>query len=150
MPRNRIYAPLFLALVGIAVLFLCGRAAYSLWGYLRLDGEAAAQIERWEVRQTGTDTYRLFAHYNFEHRGKRWAGEGRYGGRRFPNRVAAEAKLVQLREVPLTAYFPTKKPRESVLSRLFPLKRVIYALIGLGVAVYFAILIGLSKDHAAV
>ncbi len=153
MKGHRLYGPLFLLLVAVAALVLVGRAAGGIWGYLRLDQEAPAHVERWEIEQVGTDAYSLVAHYSFDYRGEQREGSSRWAGKRFPNRLAAEAKMVRLRGAPVRVYFSAGRPDSAVLNRTFPLKRAIYALIGVGVALYFAVLAFLvrsSKNHASI
>ena len=134
------YWPLFLTSVLVAMLLLTGRAAYRVWGYLRLDGSAPVKVERWEVERLGTDRYGLVAHYTFDYQGQPVTTSSHWRGKRLLNRMAAEAKIVRLKEAPLVAYFPVKHPEEAVLERTFPLKACIYALVALGIMIYFYIL----------
>jgi uncharacterized protein DUF3592 len=125
-----------LAVAGGVVLWFGGMACFELWGYFRLKSFAPAQVERWEIKESSAK-YFLEGTYKYEVDGKLYEGRSRLKEPSFLNRLSAEEELKRWEGVRWSVWYNPSAPQVSSLQKLFPYKRVIYAVLSLGLFVYF-------------
>lgn len=133
------YRVLFLISVLVALWFAL-KSVVGAWGYLRLQGQAPAVIEGWEIEEISPSQFGYRVKYCFEAQGKRVKGEEVLKSPLYPNRYAAEGSLKSWKERRWTVYYVLLNPLTNTLQRPFPWKSLLYALISIGVLFYFIFL----------
>ncbi len=129
----------WVSLLGIMVaacLWFGGLALFELVGYFRLPAHTKAQIETWEVEERSSKFF-LVATYFFEVKGEKYAGRCSLKEPAFLNRFSAEAELKRWESYRWSVWYNPKSPKISSLQKLFPYKRLTYALISFSLLGYF-------------
>lgn len=120
----------------IATLWFGGGALVDLWRYSQLKVHTHAEILKWEVQEKGSK-YFVAATYFFEVGEKRYEQRFCFTQPIFLNYFSAEAELQQWQKYSWSVWYNPKAPHVSALQKLFPSKRVSYALVSLGICLYF-------------
>jgi hypothetical protein len=127
-----------LTLLGaIFFLILGSLAAVALYSYLRLEVSVFAVVDDWKVVKKSSSTYSIQGSYHFDFRGKTCQGSSVLPPPYHLNRPSAERARLKLEKEAYLVWIDPRHPEISSLERLFPVKKTIYALVALGVALYF-------------
>jgi hypothetical protein len=126
-----------LTLLG-SILFLClgSIAMREYYLYLRLSVRLEASIDHWKVIKKSSSSYPIQGSYHFEFRGKTYQGASSLKPPYPLNRPSAQKMIANLehsRKIWIDPYNPTISSLEKVL----PIKKIVYALITLGITLYF-------------
>ena len=140
------------AVVAAMTLWFGGKALWGVYNYLRVDQTAVGQVESWAIDRVGSDRFVLRAAYGFQVGGELYEGESVLPKLVFLNDLAAQQRMDRLEKEGWTIWYSSKKPSISRIGRVFPYKQCVYAVILLGVLVYFIVLglIGARKDDAVI
>ncbi len=135
-----------LVVIGAAVFLILGsQAAAALWNYGRLNSQAKASINTWEVVQKSSSSFALKVVYQFEFKENIHQGEMVLAPPYHFNRPSAEKAASNLEKKEWAVWVNSHNPEVSSLEREFPLKKTIYAFIALGITLYFGFLQQSSK-----
>lgn len=121
-----------------AALWFSATCAVDLWGYFRLRAHAPAHIERWEVEESSSKFF-VVGHYTFSVAGKTYQGNARVHPP-FLNRLTAEEEAGTWHKYQWRCWYDPHKPTFSSLQKLFPYKKTVYALMTVGLTLYFYLL----------
>jgi hypothetical protein len=130
---------ILLILTGSCALWFCAKSGYGAWNYLHLNALTSAQIEQWSVEDSGSYA-RIAASYSYEVEGKRYTGKTIFKEPEFLNRLSAENQLKSWEQHHYQAWYSSFFPGSSSLQKIFPYKSTVYALISVGVAIFFWIM----------
>ena len=126
-----------LTLLGsILFLGLGSVAMRDYYLYLRLSVKVEASIDQWKVIKKSSSSYPIQGKYHFEFQGKTYHGASNLKPPYPLNRPSAQKMIVEL-EPSRKLWIDPHNPMISSLERGFPIKKVVYALIALGVSLYF-------------
>lgn len=133
-----------LTLLGvILVLFLGTLAMADLYTYFRLRARVEASVDRWKVIKKSSSSYPIQCQYHFEFQGKSYQGASLLPSPYYLNRPSAEKALPKLETQKI--WIDPYHPAVSSLEKKLPLKKIINALIALGITLYFWMLEANSK-----
>jgi len=130
-------------LIGIAGLLTAGfliAAAIDLWGYLRLEKNSMAKIEKWETVEKGSSQFAIKAYFSFETEGRLYQGKTTFSKPYHLNRISAEKQIKIYTERPWSVWYQSSHPEHSSIDRIFPFKKCLYSLMLLGIFFYFIFL----------
>jgi hypothetical protein len=127
-------------LAALVAAFFLATASYELWNYFQLKQKTAAVVYHWKILKKASSQYAIRASYTFEIQGKNYTDKTIFGKPYHLNRLSAENQVKRLHKQPLTVWYQSNNPDHSSLSKEFPLKKCLYALLVLGVAIYFVTL----------
>lgn len=130
-------------LVGVAALctlYFIVTASYSLYQWSGKTHRAWATVEMWRVIELGPSKFAIEAEYSFTHEGQSYSGMTRFARPYHYNRPAAEREIQRKIEDRSVAFYDPSHPNRSALERFFPLKNTLYAMLTLGVFLYFVLL----------
>jgi hypothetical protein len=139
MSQNKVWIAI-LALVGAIALWFCAKALYQVYDYVRFDSQTVAEVESWSVEQVGSDRFALRAVYGFQVGEELYEGESYVPKLVFLNALAAKRRIEELESGGWAVWYRSRNPALSRLGKVFPYKQCAYALILLGVMVYFIFL----------
>lgn len=125
-----------LTLLGVLLALILGTTTMiDLYTYFRLTVPVEASVDRWKVIKKSSSSYPIQGQYHFEFQGKIYQGTSRLPPPYHLNRPSAEKAVPQLetRKVWIDPHYPTLSSFEKAL----PLKKIVYALVALGVTLYF-------------
>ena len=128
---------LFLALFAC---FFTYSAATSFAAYSRLKAQTPAQITAWRVVPKGSSAFAIEATYTFEIEGKTFQGKTFFAKPYHLNLSSAERQIKLFSERNWSVWYSPKNPKVSALERVFPMKKIVYAIVVLGVCGYFGAL----------
>ncbi len=135
--------PLWLSLLilsgGIAAWFSV-LALIGAYTYLKLDARAPARVSSLQVEEQGPSRYLVQAEYSYGVKGKIYEGRTLFCEPVYLNRISADADLDKWRQFSWEAWYNSNDPQDSSLQKFFPFKKFLYALLTIGVFVYFLIL----------
>jgi hypothetical protein len=138
MQRNAVWGILLLIIVLCALWFIV-KAGMGIYRYTQLTMQVPVVIERWEIKEIKSDQFEVRAYYSFKYQGREYQGSGRIGDL-YPNPWAASHAKEQFYRGSWRAWFNPKHPDHSLLEKKFPLKRMLSAVILVGLFIYFFIL----------
>ncbi len=104
--------------------------------YLRLSVRVEATLDDWKVIKKSSSSYPVQGKYHFEFQGKTYPGSSILSPPYPLNRLSAQKIISDLEHVRIIWIDP-RNPMISSLEKMFPLKKVIYAFVALGVTLYF-------------
>lgn len=136
---NKLWCLLVLISGGIALWFSV-MALWGAWKYIELDAKAAAKINGMQVEEKGSSCFILRAQYSYKANQKLYSGETRFSNPCYLNRAHAEDDLKKMQGFSWEVWYKNSDPSISSLQRNFPFKTCIYAILTLGVFIYFFIL----------
>ena len=127
-----------LTLVGALLTLILGSSALShYYQFLRLAAQTEAKIEQFKVVKKSSSSYPIRGYYLFDFQGKTYHGSSLLLPPYHLNRLSAETAITQLEKKKWVVWFDPKNPAISTLQKALPAKKIIYALIALGVTIYF-------------
>jgi hypothetical protein len=127
-----------LTLLGsILFLILGSMAFFDLFSYFRLVAQTEAVTDHWKVVKKSSSSYPIRCIYHFEFQGKSYQGSSLLLPPHHLNRLSAEKAIIQLEKKKWKVWFDPKNPSISSLEKAYPTKKIVYALIALGVTLYF-------------
>lgn len=138
---------ILLILTGAMVLWWGGSAASSLWKYGRLATEAPASATHYEVVPKGSK-YALEVRYTYVYQGHTYSGKTLFAKPYYLNHQAATDAKKSLEGMQWTAWVNPHHPEISSIQKIFPFKTTVYAVIVLGIFIYFCFLYWYSQLSA--
>lgn len=120
----------------IAAVFLA-IAGTALWRYLRLEASAPVAKVQWAIIQKSSSQFALKATYYFDHQGKIVEGETLLSKPYYLNQLSAEKKIQEFSKQKWRVWYDRGTPEISSLEKRFPAKKILYALMTLGIFFYF-------------
>ena len=140
-----------LTLVGALLTLILGSAALThYYQFLKLEAQTEATIEQFKVVKKSSSSYPIRGFYNFEFQGKTYQGSSLLLPPYHLNRLSAEKAISQLETKQWTVWFDPRNPSISTLEKALSVKKIIYALIALGVTVYFWFVETASKNRSPI
>jgi hypothetical protein len=136
---NKLWYLLVAVSGGIAFWFSV-LALWGAWKYVELDAKVAAKINEMQVEERSSSCFNLRAQYVYEVDKKIYFGETGFSDPCYLNRASAEANLKKMQSFSWEAWYKSSDPSVSSLQRVFPFKTCVYAILTLGVFIYFFIL----------
>ncbi len=133
---NLFWKIIFVVAFLIAIWFV-GKSTFGLWRYFSLNAEAPATIEKWEIVQFSSSKFGYEVNYYFKIGSRRYEKKELLAYPVYPNKYAAEGEIKNLEKDKWTVYYSRARPQVCSLERSFPLKSSFYALLSLGVLLYF-------------
>jgi hypothetical protein len=137
LPRFKFNGSLLIWLSGLIMAGFLITASIDIWRCLRLEDRVKASIEKWKVIEKSSSQYALRASYTFDYQGKSHRGKTTFSKPYHLNRPSAEKQANILNQKSWTAWVHPGHPEHSSLERVFPLKKCLYALMALGIYLYF-------------
>ncbi len=134
MHKNPVWIAFFALVLLITAYFLV-KAGGALLAYGRLSEKAEGKIERVEVLER-KGKFVVWGKFSFEKDHERVEAEG-VVGKPFLNRFSAEKKASSLTQERVTVWYNPKNPKNAVLEKRFPFKKVISAAILAALTLYF-------------
>lgn len=127
-----------LTLLGsILFLILGSMAFFNLYNHFRLVAKTEAVIDQWKVVKKSSSSYPIRGTYHFEFQGKSYHGSSVLLPPHHLNRLSAERAILNLEKKKWSVWIDPHNPSFSSLEKTFPMKKIVYALIALGVTLYF-------------
>jgi hypothetical protein len=133
LEKNWVFNFLVIFLVIIALFFNL-KALINIYNFQRLNSFCKVNEVNFYVEEI-KGKYKIAGSYRFESDKKTISGKN-FFKESFLNQFAAQEAIKNLPKERLV-FFDPKHPEISTLEKSFPYKNVIYALIALGVAIYF-------------
>lgn len=136
---NKLWFLLIFISVGIALWFtiIAGR---GIWNYHKLDAKTPCKVTSWDIEEKNSSKFVIYAHYEYLVDNHVFKGETTFAGPYYLNRMSAETGIHQLKDFSWEVWYRSKYPEESSLQKIFPFKNCLYALLTIGVCIYFLIL----------
>lgn len=130
--------PIFLVFLsgGVAAYFLLA-ALLSFWNYLKLTERAPALVHEWKILPLSSSAYAIEASYRFEAQGRSFSGQTILPKPYHLNSFSAEQQIKNFSSQKWEVWYEAESPLHSSLQRIFPTKKVIYAVMTLGFFLYF-------------
>jgi len=128
---------ILIALAGAIALWFVGKASWEIWEYVSLASEQKTESIQWEIREINASKFLFSASYIYQVEGKKYAGKSLLHSPAYLNRPSAEAELKERQMRAWNVWFDPAHPAHSSLQRSFPLKSSCYALLTLGIFLYF-------------
>jgi hypothetical protein len=126
-----------LAVSGAIALWFSGIALSGAWKFSHLNSQTAAEVLSWQVRELGSSRFSIEADYQFHVDGQPFMGKTEFESLQFLNRYAAENYIKNLGAKTWKTWYKDSNPTRSSLEKEFPQKKIVQALLTLGVFVYF-------------
>jgi len=138
---------IFLLIVAASLTLWRGSQAFmELWHYIRLDAQATAQIENWQIKEVSPSKYSLGATYSYVFQDVNWKSQSELPPPYFPNRFAAgDAKSIAPKNQ-IKIWLDKSSPAYSALKKEFPWRAIIYALSSLAILLYFVYITQFSAE----
>jgi hypothetical protein len=124
-------------LASILFLILGSMALASLHSYFKLSFKTEAVVDHWKVVKKSSSSYPIRGSYHFKFQGKNYQGSSVLSPPYHLNRPSAEKAIFNLEKKKWIVWFDPHQPTFSSLEKALPVKKIIYALIALGVSLYF-------------
>jgi hypothetical protein len=137
---------LLIGVSGVAAAAFLAVAVHGLWGYFRLEEKLPASVYHWKVIEKSSSQFAIRASYTFEREGKTYRGKTIFSKPYHLNRISAEKQIKNFIPHPWQAWHQPGRPAISSLEKVFPVKKCLYALMALGVSLYF---LYVRKKYAA-
>jgi hypothetical protein len=136
---NKFWCLLVFISAGITLWFsVC--ALMGVWNYLKLEAKTTATIDLFKIEEETPSRYVISGHYSYRVKGENYEGETLFDRVHYLNRSSAERELMRWQQLNWDAWYNPRNPEQSSLQRMFPFKACLYAVLTLGVFVYFLIL----------
>lgn len=122
--------------------------ALALWGvfvfptarqvvrYYSFDRQVIPDSLTWSSKAINDELWRVQADYSFTVEGKPYSGTDSFLGERYRNPYAAELGIENLKKEHQSVWYAPQNPADSTLEKFFPTKKIVYALITLGLIFY--------------
>lgn len=136
---NKLWWVLVFISGGIALWFAI-EALIGMWNYHKLDRQTPAQIEIFTVVEKSSSKYLVNAKYIYQVDNLYLRGETLFVEPVYLNRISAEEDLKKWKEFKWEVWYNSNRPIESSLQKVFPFRTCLYALLTLGVFIYFLVL----------
>ncbi|MES2345264.1 MAG: hypothetical protein V4494_04935 [Chlamydiota bacterium] len=136
---NKVWVLLVFITAGITLWFSV-LALMGVWNYLKLEAKTVAIVDVFKVEEENPSRYVISGHYSYRVNGQIYEGETLFDRVHYLNRPAAEKDLEKWEKMSWEAWYNPKDPKQSSLQKMFPFKKCLYALLTLGVFIYFLIL----------
>jgi hypothetical protein len=130
---------------GILFLILGTIAASACFRHLTLETQTEAVIDQWKVIKKSSSAYPIRGKYHFEFQGKTYQGSSIILPPYHLNRPSAKRAVVQLEKEKWNVWLDPRNPSISMLQKESPLKKIVYALVALGITLYFGYVETTSK-----
>ncbi len=130
---------------GILFLILGTIAASAVFRHLTLETQTEAVIDQWKVVKKSSSAYPIRGKYHFEFQGKTYYGSSIILPPYHLNRPSAKRAAVQLEKEKWNVWLDPRNPSISALQKESPLKKIVYALVALGITFYFGYVETTSK-----
>jgi hypothetical protein len=124
-------------LLGGLALYFIATALVPLYGYYKLQITAPATLHDWRVIQKSSSAFAIEAVYTFEAQGKPFSHQTIFSKPYYLNQLSAERQIKIFSTQPWSVWYDAHNPTYSSLEKVFPMKKIIYALISVGVFGYF-------------
>ncbi len=147
---------IFLHISGWQVLFwvatifsigFCSQAVWQLYQFGQLDRSTKAHTIEWSVEELSPSAFALGAQYTFFVDGKAIDGETRFRKPYYLNQFAAQKEIQERKKRSWPVFYNKKRPAVSSLEKVFPLKSCLYAIMTVGISLYFLILKKISASN---
>lgn len=127
-----------LTLTGAVLTLILGSSALThYYQFLRLEAQAEAKIEQFKVIKKSSSSYPIRGYYHFHFQGKTYKGSSLLLPPYHLNRPSAEKTIAELEAKQWKVWLDPKNPKISTLEKSLSIKKIVYALIALGVTIYF-------------
>jgi hypothetical protein len=126
--------------VAAVALWVVGGALFGLAHYWKLSRPVSAQVVEWKVQEISPSSFAIEALYTYEVQGKRYSGKTLFDKPIYLNPYAAASDLKKWEALTWQAWIQPSHPEISSLQRNFPSKKIVHALLTLGVVLYFLFL----------
>ena len=134
--------PLWIALLilsGAGALWWGTSTGIALWHYWQIPTEIPAQATHYEVVPRGSK-YALEVSYTYVYQGRTFSGKTLLAKPYHLNRTAAMDAKESMEGMEWTAWVNPQHPEISSIQKNFPFKKTLYAVIVLGIFLYFSFL----------
>lgn len=122
---------------GAVMVYFASLALHDLWGYLRLEESAPAYVYKWKTVEVAPSQFGIKAAYTFRARGKTYSGKTFFSKPYHLNENSVKKQVDRFSREPWVVWYQPSHPKISSLEKVFPTKKIIYALMTLGVFFYF-------------
>jgi hypothetical protein len=126
-----------LLFLGIAPCYFTFSVLTSFVAYSKLKALAPVQITEWRVVQKGSSSFAIEAAYTFEAKGKAFQGKTLFAKPYHLNLPSAERQVKEFSTRSWSVWYSPTDPSFSALERNLPVKKIVYAVMALGVFGYF-------------
>jgi hypothetical protein len=127
-----------LTILGSVLFLILGSIALaSLYTHFTLSMRTEAVVDHWKVIRKSSSSFPFRGSYHFEFQGKIYQGSSVLPPPYHLNRPSAERAMGPLQKKKWFVWFDPRKPSVSSLEKAFPTKKIVYALVALGVTLYF-------------
>ncbi len=126
---------LFGVLSVIFFVFLV-KTGIQISGYVSLDSESEAKIDKWQVVEKKDDAFAIIASYHFFFEGQKIVGETEFAKPYFFNDTSAKKAVQKLSSQPWNVFFQKDTPSKNSLQRKFPFQACIHTFFILGLLIY--------------
>ncbi|MBY0529962.1 MAG: hypothetical protein K2P51_07200 [Rhabdochlamydiaceae bacterium] len=126
--------------VGAISLWIVGAALFALSNYWKLSTPVPAQVTQWKVVEISSSSFAVEALYTYEFKKKNYSGSTLFDAPLYLNPYAAASDLKKWEALTWQAWIQPSHPEISSLQRHFPSKKIVHAVLTLGVVVYFLFL----------
>lgn len=133
--KNKVWLLFFFSLQSVT-LYYTSIALYELYTYNRLNEEIIATKVTPVIIKKNEESYLLAAEYSFVYKNASYIGKDNKLYHPFWNAWAAEKEAKALSDNKQKVFFSAENPHISALSKFFPLKALISALVLWGVQIY--------------
>lgn len=132
----QVWRVLVILAAGVALWF-CVIAGYQLYHYLRLGSCAEAKVVAWNVKELDSSRFAIESIFEFQVDGVPYQGKSLLTSPIYLNPFAADEAIKLRDKEALFVWYQASNPLISSLSKEFPLKSFLHALLTLGVLLYF-------------
>jgi hypothetical protein len=122
------------ALIGI---FLGSQAVGRVWTNYQLSQSTSGQVESWEVRQTGSDRFAVWAHYSYQLGEQKFEGADYLDRDTYRNPWTAERILEREPPNEVLVFHQASRPERSALGKQPVRQKGVMALMALALSLYF-------------
>lgn len=124
MHKNPIWL-IFLASVGILVMWFSGALLYKLYNYSVLTASTQTVELQWSVKEISDESYILEARYSYVVKGEKKRGAASLYDMPYWNAWAAEKAIAEFSSKPWKVWYSPSNSDYSTLQKKFPLKECI-------------------------
>jgi hypothetical protein len=136
MHRNPLFLA-FLVLLALGTAWYVGVTGIKLMTYYTYSEEVGVSLDNVWVENPKASSYYLQATYNFTANDQEYTGGDKLGLRIFRNKWSAEKAMNSLPQGKWLAWHKKGNPSDSLLNRIFPLKRCVSSLVLIALLGYF-------------
>ncbi|MBT3394084.1 MAG: DUF3592 domain-containing protein [Waddliaceae bacterium] len=130
----------FLAAVFVAAMAFAGYSGYNVYRYNKTNRSCEAQSIVWGVEQRSSDSFVVVATYEYTIDDEEYSGKTTFKRKTYLNPWKAEEEYEAMAIQPWKVWYEAKKPENSTINKVFPLKVCIYSGILIALLVYFVLL----------